>query len=303
MAANKDFPHLLKAGTFASAVEGAHIAFRQYSYSPNPANKIKHIIFQHGAVEHHKRHMDLIAALLKAFKNGAVVSCMDLVGHGYSGGSRAYVDSIDSYVEDFIGFASSLSDLHHQKEVEGVYLIAHSLGGMIALKTAVDHRDQLPFNIDAMILTNPCLKTKVKLPSFGKKLVEGVAGALGKARAPSIYRGKDLTGDPEKAASFDRDPLISDFITAGMANAIVKESALIMAYSYYLQTPTLFILSGRDVIVDNDATELFIGGVDKALASVSRYAEAKHDILSDTCAKEVFQEIIDYIQQTQRERK
>ncbi|MCO4754226.1 MAG: alpha/beta hydrolase, partial [Bacteriovoracaceae bacterium] len=162
---------------------------------------------------------------------------------------------------------------------------------------------QLPFSIDSVALTNPCIKTKIKLPSVAHDFMDVLGQSVGKTRLPSLYKGKDLTNDRSKAISFDGDHLNSQFITTSMARAILQNSSVMMSYAYYLQTPTLFILSGQDKIVDNDATELFIGAMSKTLARKVFYDEAKHDILNETCATEVFQEIIEYIDQTQLEKK
>ncbi len=114
-------------------------------------------------------------------------------------------------------------------------------------------------------------------------------------RIPSLIGGKDLTNDPKRAMAFDGDRLISDFVTTGLVNEIYKACAQIMPYSYYLKVPTLFLVSGNDKVVNNEATELFIAGVDKNIAQALRYVDAKHDLLNETCARAVFQEIIDFI--------
>ena len=64
--------------------------------------KIKHIIFQHGAIEYHGRHIDLIEYIAEDLQNDFVISSLDLVGHGKSGGDRGHVSSFDVFTKDWI---------------------------------------------------------------------------------------------------------------------------------------------------------------------------------------------------------
>lgn len=294
MSAPKE-PHIFRDGSFESKVEGSHISFRHYTSSKRPKKKLKHIILLHGAVEYHKRHMGLIEALLSEYKNGVIVSAMDIVGHGYSGGARAYVDKFENFELDFLSFLKVCADLHHEFEVESAHIIAHSMGGLIAVRTLVDRADELNINIDSMVLSNPCFRPMIKLPEAAKSAVEAISSKIGKVRIPSMIGGKDLTNDAKRAMAFDGDRLISDFVTTGLVSAIYKACSQIMPYSYYLKVPTLFLVSGKDKVVNNEATELFIAGVDKNMAQTRRYSDAKHDLLNETCARAVFQEIIEFI--------
>lgn len=281
-------------GNFESCVEGAHISFRQYAKSKKINKKVKHIILQHGAIEYHKRHDELIEYLIKKYGNSIVVSCMDLIGHGYSGGTRAYVDDFNSYQDDFLKFMRITLDLYHDHDVT-THLIGHSLGGMIILKTLVDKSELIPFEIKSVILSNPCIKPYIQLPSIAKTLVNEISLGLGKTRLPSLYSGKDLTDDVQRAMEFDGDHLNSNFMTISMINNLVKASDKIMSYSYYLKHPILFLLSGRDTIVNASSTELFISGIEKDLVKVLKYMDAKHDLFNETSRGQVFEEIVEYI--------
>lgn len=286
--------HDIKNASFLSSIEDAHCYVKFYYPKGKLPKKLIHVIFQHGAIEYHKRHEELFDSLREKFGNNLVISCLDLVGHGFSGGARAYVDRFETYVEDFLKFIRTTQDLYREHEVE-THLMAHSLGGLIVLKTMVDYPDQVPFKVDSLILTNPCIKPKFTLPNLVNDWVLDISDKLGKLRLPSLYDGFDLTSDRSRAIAFNHDHLNSHFLTMKMGAEIIKTCREITPYAYYLQVPVFCIVSGKDVIVDHNVTKLFLSGLDKAKVKELYYPDCKHDILNETCRNQIFQEIIEYI--------
>lgn len=287
--------HKIKDASFDSKLNGQHIYLKQYFPKKKLKKKVIHVIFQHGAVEYHKRHEELFNELRTKFADKLVISCMDLAGHGLSGGPRAYIDNFDTYIQDFLRFSKIIVPLYQDHDVKTI-LIGHSLGGMILLKTLIDYKDDIPFEVDAAIYTNPCIRPKISIPKIVKTSVTKVSSRVGKLRLPSLYDGFDLTNDRQRAIAFNNDHLNSHFITINMGMEILKESRQMVSMSYFYDIPSLFLVSGDDKIVDLKATNLFIAGIDKDYVTFKKYENSKHDILNDTCRNEAFKEIISFIE-------
>jgi alpha-beta hydrolase superfamily lysophospholipase len=286
--------HNIEEVDFLSAIGGnTHIYGVHFLPKEKLPKKIIHVIFQHGMIEYHKRHMSFINSLREEYGKSIVISCMDLVGHGLSGGNRAY---IDTFLEDSFQFF----DICHKRfykdhNVEKTFYISHSLGGLISLRSVTHETKKLPFEIDSLILTNPCIAPKIELPKKIVSMIDALPETISKLRIPLIYNAYDLTHDDESAIEFMHDHLISKSITIKLGVETLIGSKSINSLSYFLKYPCLFILSGDDKVVDNEKAELFITGMDKKKVEVQFYANMKHDILNESCRSDVFRGIINYM--------
>ncbi|MFP5385400.1 MAG: alpha/beta fold hydrolase [Bacteriovoracia bacterium] len=245
-----------------------------------------HFLLVHGAIEHSGRHMDLVHYWLRKYPQVAV-TIFDNIGHGRSGGTRAYVESFNHYIEDFAKIGEFVES-KNTKETQ-TFICAHSLGGLITLTRLLDPSYGYPFPVKGLIFSSPCIRPRTILETFSLPILNKLNKLTPKLHLPVIYNGKDMTRDPDRANDFDTDPLIPKFMSVRMVKEILEASNKIIGLSYYLRIPSLFLIAGNDKIVDPTSTLLFAHGIDKQLTQIIQYPDHHHELWNEIDRQDIFQ--------------
>lgn len=280
-----------------TANDGESSLFIRHYYRGQPK---LHFFLVHGALEHSGRHMDLVNFWLKSYHDVAV-TVFDSIGHGRSGGTRAYVESFKHYVDDFY----KVAEFVYSKNNENTQTIicAHSLGGLVTLTRLLDTSYQFPFPVKGLIFSSPCIRPQTIMASISLPLLEKLDRFTPKLHLPLVYKGADLTRDPERANDFDTDSLIPKFISVRMAKEVVEASNRIIGLSYYLRIPSLFLIAGTDKIVDPTSTLLFAHGIDKQLSKVIQYPQHHHELWNEIDREEIFKTMKTWVDKQLKESK
>ncbi|CAL4130043.1 unnamed protein product, partial [Meganyctiphanes norvegica] len=95
----------------------------------------------------------------------------DHVGHGRSGGTRCHVNSIMDYVMDVLQHCDDVTKQHPGLPL---FLLGHSMGGMIAVRTAMERPDYFKGVVlmGPLLVPNPTEATPIM--KFLAKLVSRV---------------------------------------------------------------------------------------------------------------------------------
>jgi alpha-beta hydrolase superfamily lysophospholipase len=137
-----DGPVRQRRGTF-SGVRGVPIAHREWLPDGDGRGTV---VIVHGINEHSGRYAHVAERLVE---EGWLVAAPDHRGHGLSGGRRAAVERFDDWVSDLDSYIRDVL----VGTPRPLFLLGHSLGGLIATVYALRHQPVL----DGLILSSPSL--------------------------------------------------------------------------------------------------------------------------------------------------
>ncbi|VUT21048.1 Monoacylglycerol lipase [Klebsiella huaxiensis] len=167
----------------------------------------------------------------------------DARGHGRSPGERGFSPSLARSVcdvDEFVRFAAANS----QTDMLDVTVIAQSVGAVLAAAWAHDYAP----NIRGLVLASPAFKVKLYVP-FARAGLGLMYKLRGLFFVNSYVKGKYLTHDPQRVASFNQDPLIARAIAINILLDLYRTAERLVSDAAAITLPTLMLVSGADYVV------------------------------------------------------
>ncbi len=214
------------------------------------------ILVVHGLGEHGGRYDELVEHMLKLRFD---VFVMDLRGHGRSTGVRGHFSDISEHHEDLDAWIAHLVATGELSNNMPCVLLGHSLGGLIALTYAAQYvPSPLSPKIDGLVLSCPLLGLRLNpLKLLEAQVARKVPAFLGSLQVPNGVSANDLSHDKEEVERYLRDPLVHKWITPAAFLAIERALAGLHKLPAQLGMRALFLLSGKDRVVDTKASKFF----------------------------------------------
>jgi alpha-beta hydrolase superfamily lysophospholipase len=252
-----------------------------------PASPRAVALLCHGHVEHLGRYPHVVAALVSA---GYAVYGLDHRGHGRSSGTRALITDFDRIAADLHVLATRAAERHPGLPV---VLIGHSMGGLIALRYALNYQAELA----ALVTSGPAL-----VIDEGVAPVTVLSGKALAAVAPAapIVRGSGdgcgLSTERWVCEQFGIDHRTWHGPTrAGTAAAMLRAAADTRKRVAEIRLPLLAMHGADDTTTSPSGTELLYAEASSADKTIILWNGMRHEVFNSPGRNEVIATMIRWL--------
>jgi alpha-beta hydrolase superfamily lysophospholipase len=242
------------------------------------------VVIAHGASEHSDRYTHVAERLVRA--NHAVYA-LDHRGHGRSEGSRALIDRIEHAVADLDALV-----LRARSEHPGVpfHLLGHSMGGAIALSSAIRDQERLA----GLILSGPLAALEAASP--GQRVVARVLSALAPRLPLFEIDASKVSRDPAVVRAYEQDPLVHHGklpvrTVAELAEAVESFPEGVRA----IAVPTLIMYGTADELVPPEGSVMLYERIPALDRTLTPYEGLAHEIFNEPEQERVLDDLVAWL--------
>ncbi|HEX9135373.1 MAG TPA: alpha/beta hydrolase [Nitrospirota bacterium] len=262
---------------YVAARDGLRLFTQRYAC----VNPVAEIILVHGFGEHSGRYRALVEYLNA---HAYAVTAYDHRGHGRSEGLKGHVQRFNHYVGDLELFVSRLRT---QGQSRRLFIVGHSMGGLIALCYAAAHPDR----VDGMVISAPLLAVAAPIPPA--KLMIGRIAARWMPRL-RLHNGLDpssLSRSPEVASAYTSDPLVSFRVSARWFAETTIAMEEVMEAAPRIHLPMLILQGGEDRIASPGTTGQFVNHLGSSDKEFGLYPGLYHELFNEPEKYEIYDRV------------
>ncbi|MGB7538922.1 MAG: lysophospholipase [Anaerolineales bacterium] len=266
-------------------IEGKFIGVRQtqiFYQAWLPDGEVKAVLpIVHGLGEHSGRYWNVVNHFVPL---GYVVYGLDHIGHGKSGGPREYVERFDDYSDTFAQYMNMVKQWQPGKPI---FLLSHSIGGLIAAYYLLDHQAEF----QGAIFSAPVVKVASHISQMTVFMARTLSLLAPSAGVLPVDPGT-ISRDPDVVNAYINDPLVfHGKTTARLASEMHRALTRVSAETHKITLPFIAMQGGADRLVDPDGAQILYDGAGSKDKTVKIYEGLYHEIFNEPERGQVFQDV------------
>lgn len=239
------------------------------------------LMIVHGLGEHSGRYLNVVNHFVPM---GFAVYGMDHPGHGKSEGTRKYVDRFEDFIDNVKAYFDRIQGWLAGKPV---FLVGHSMGGLIGAVYLLDHQAGLK----GAILSGPSVKIPGNispLTVFIGKMLVALMPRLGLIKTAP----EGVSRDPAVVKAYIDDALVyKGKTTARLAAEMLKAMQRVSSEAGKITLPILILQGGADWIVDPAGARMLYELVSSADKEIKVYDGLYHEVYNEPEHPQVLRDV------------
>jgi alpha-beta hydrolase superfamily lysophospholipase len=229
------------------------------------------VLVVHGLGEHSGRYMNVVNAVVP---RGYAVYALDHIGHGKSEGGREVVERFEDYTDTLTIYLTRVKD---QQAGKPVFLLGHSMGGLIASTYLLDHQDAF----GGAVISAPAVRIGDNV-SKGTILMSKVLSAVAPKMGVLALDAAGISRDPEVVQAYVDDPLVFHGKTpARLAAEMLKAMMRVTAEAGTIHLPILIVQGSEDSLVDPGGAQMLYDTVSSPDKTLKVYEGFFHEVCNE----------------------
>ena len=261
---------------------GLHYRFWPGSEEPKGV-----VMIVHGLGEHCERY-DTVANSLNTA--GFAVGSMDLPGHGHSQGDRGHIAQFSDYEAAALSLHSKLKTDYPNLPI---FLLGHSMGGLIAAHLLLTHQDKFV----GALLSGAAIQSPQEPPAFQVVIIKIVAAILPKLGMLQLD-ASGISRDPKVVEKYMNDPLVNKGkLSARLLVEMFKTMDECVECASNINLPIRIMHGSADDMTAPEGSQLLFDSISSDDKEIEIYDGLMHEILNEPEGPEITEEIIAWMQQ------
>ncbi|NJN22030.1 MAG: alpha/beta hydrolase [Leptolyngbya sp. RL_3_1] len=212
----------------------------------------------------------------------------DLRGHGRSVGQRGYINRWSEFRDDLAAFHRLIQT---ENPTQPIFMLGHSLGGVIALDYALHY----PHGLSGLI---------TMAPAVGPVGIAPVKLAIGQILSqvwPRFTLNSGIAPDSGShdgaiVTAYNTDPLRHSKGTARLVTEYLATTHFIQSQLQQLTLPILILHGSSDKVALPESSRYLFKELRSEDKEYREYAGAYHDLHNDSCAPKVTQDMVNWLE-------
>jgi acylglycerol lipase len=248
------------------------------------------VLLVHGYAEHCGRYGHVIQRLVDA---GYAVYTLDHRGHGKSEGTRAYIDTMDQFIDDLKLYFDRVkaAQAAFAKPTKR-FVLGHSMGALLGLAFTERYQSE----IDGLVISGAPVNADANVSPIMIALGNLLTRVAPKLPLLPMDKPGILCSDPEVENAFGADPLnYTAPMRVRLGVELNRMARGVRDRLTDLRLPILILHGGDDIMVNPSGSQLTYDSVKSADKTLKFYPGMRHEIMNEIGKESVLNEIVAWL--------